>query len=127
MRAKRYVIGLTGPTSAGKDAVAAVLGKTLKAHIINADQIGHAIYKKGRPAYAKTVKTFGKEILDSDGQINRPKLAAIVFNSPKALKKLNVITHPAIRREIQRQIQTAKSKYIIINAALWDELSAGKL
>jgi len=64
--------------------------------LVDADRIAREVVIPGGPAYRPMVDRFGPEILDSDGNIDRPAVAAIVFGNPEALADLNAITHPAI-------------------------------
>jgi dephospho-CoA kinase len=88
-------IGLTGGYATGKSFVAGELERS-GCHVIRADLLGHAVLEPGREAYAPTVETFGASILNSDGTIDRKKLAAVVFEDPELLHKLNRFVHPAV-------------------------------
>jgi dephospho-CoA kinase len=119
---KITIIGLTGPIAAGKDTVARMLARH-KAYIINADEIGHKILAPQSKAWHGAVKIFGSKILSRGGVVNRKKLGKIVFGDAKALKKLNAITHPEIKKSINDEIKKAKNKKIIvINAAIIKEM-----
>ena len=115
------VVGLTGNLASGKSTVATIL-KELGAHIIDADAIAHQIMKKDSPTWKAIVDEFGGAILNPDGSINRKSLASIVFNSPERLKRLNAITHPPIRAEIERRTELIKRSsphaIIVVEAAL---------
>jgi phosphopantetheine adenylyltransferase/dephospho-CoA kinase len=53
----------------------------LGAGLINCDVLAHSVYRKGEPCYESIVQSFGKEILDGDGEVNRKALGEIVFSS----------------------------------------------
>lgn len=72
--------------------------------VIDLDLIARQIVQPGRKAYNQIVKEFGKEILQEDGQLDRPKLGAIIFRDAEARKKLNAITHPQIFVELFKQL-----------------------
>ncbi|OTF69849.1 bifunctional coenzyme A synthase-like protein [Euroglyphus maynei] len=111
---KPYLIGLTGMIASGKSSIAKKLQK-LGAGIINVDMLAHKTYENSNmPAYKKIVETFGKDILDDNGQINRPKLGQIVFNDESKLKLLNSFVWPEVRRLLQIEIDAMKTKYPII-------------
>ena len=101
-------IGLTGGIASGKSTVSAIL-EELGADFINADLVGHQIYLPGRDAWKEIIDTWGQELLLLDRTIDRQKLGAIVFSDPKALAKLNEITHPRIYIELEKEM-TAKQK-----------------
>lgn len=95
-------IGLTGGIGSGKSHVSDQLSDK-GAIVIDADQIAREVVAPLGPAYQPLIDRFGKDILDLDGYIDRPLLAAKVFNDPKALAELNAITHPAIGIEMIRR------------------------
>jgi dephospho-CoA kinase len=92
-------VGLTGGIASGKSFV----GEALAGYgclLIHADELGHAALAPGGEAYQPVVREFGREILTSDGAIDRRALAARVFADPERLARLNALVHPAvIRRE----------------------------
>jgi len=65
--------------------------------IIDADLLAREVVEPGQPAYGKLVAEFGREILEADGQINRKRLGALVFSDAAKRKRLEELTHPAIR------------------------------
>ena len=88
-------VGLTGGLASGKSFV----GETLQGYgclLIQADELGHAVLSPGGEAYDEVVREFGREILDSDGLIDRRALAAQVFGAPDRLAKLNRLVHPPV-------------------------------
>ncbi len=119
------IIGLTGGIGSGKSTVASIL-KEMGAVVIDLDEVGHEILSPGTPAWQQVVKTFGRGILSPQEDIDRQKLAQIVFNSPEALRKLNRITHPRIDREVQsrlRKLQEQQVEVVILEAPLIDAVS----
>lgn len=93
------IIGLTGGIGSGKSTVARFLAE-IGAVVINLDEVGHDVLKKGSVAYKKTIGEFGKGILDANGEINRARLGQIVFHDRKALQRLNEIVYPAIDKTV---------------------------
>jgi dephospho-CoA kinase len=88
-------IGLTGNIGSGKSTVA----KLLVAHgaaLVDADQVARQVVEPGAVAYQPLVDRFGAGILDAEGRIDRPALAARAFGDPDELAALNAIIHPAI-------------------------------
>ncbi|WP_422449093.1 dephospho-CoA kinase [Thermoanaerobacterium sp. DL9XJH110] len=118
------VIGLTGGIASGKSTVSMLL-KQKGAAIIDADEIAKEIMQPGKPAWAEVVEHFGKGILREDGNIDRKKLAHIVFSDEKELETLNRITHPRIVEEIKRRLKTFREKnesVVVVDAALLLEI-----
>ena len=111
----KTIIGLTGNIAVGKSLVLAQLAD-LGAATIDADAVAHAVMRAGGPAYAPVLEAFGDGILDPDGEIDRAALGAIVFADDAQLRRLEAISHPAIRREIARQIREAEADVVAIEA-----------
>jgi len=93
-------VGLTGGLACGKSVVAKMFSD-LGARVIYADQIAHELYKSGQPVHQELVKRFGAEIVNAEGEIDRARLAAIVFGDGR-VQELNKIVHPAV---VKRQEQ----------------------
>lgn len=114
-------IGITGGIGCGKSTVLAIISENYNAKIAEADKVGHEVMQKGQEAYRDIVDYFTEDILDKDGNIDRKKLGAIVFNDKKKLEKLNSIVHPAVKKEIIRRKERAleeNTDFFIIEAAL---------
>ncbi|WP_374719974.1 dephospho-CoA kinase [Parageobacillus toebii] len=92
-------IGLTGGIASGKSTVTKML-RGLGIPVIDADQVARDVVKVGEEAYEQIIKTFGQDILQENGEIDRAKLGAIVFYNEQERKKLNAIVHPAVRRRM---------------------------
>ncbi len=115
-------IGLTGGIASGKSTVSGIL-EELGADFINADLVGHQIYLPGRDAWKEIIDTWGQELLLLDRTIDRQKLGAIVFSDPKALAKLNEITHPRIYIELEKEMVAKQKiggdkKALVVEAAI---------
>ena len=101
---KKQVIGITGGIGCGKSVVMDILAKEYGAAVILADSVGHDLMKPGAINYNGIVEKFGTEILLENGEIDRKKLGAIVFNNQDNLTALNQITHPNIIQETYNRI-----------------------
>jgi dephospho-CoA kinase len=88
-------LGLTGGIASGKSVVGEMFVK-LGAHLLQSDAIAHWLMEPGRPVYEEVIRNFGTGILNSDGTINRPKLAEVAFGASPRVKELNAIVHPAV-------------------------------
>jgi dephospho-CoA kinase len=93
-------VGLTGGVACGKSTVAKMFAD-LGAKIIDADLIAHELYRPGEEVYQELVKHFGEEIIKASGDLDRAKLATLVFDGGR-VEELNKIVHPAV---IKRQEQ----------------------
>lgn len=125
------VIGLTGNIGSGKSTVSHRL-KDLGAQIIDADQVARQAVLPGTPALREIADRFGPEVLDNTGSLDRKKMGSIVFTNPPAMEKLNNITHPKIKAEINRQIELSKKEkksgpsVLVVDAALLIEVGLEK-
>jgi dephospho-CoA kinase len=90
-------VGLTGGIASGKTFVGEALA-SWGCFLIQADEIGHQVMAPGGEAYVGVVREFGGEILKADDSIDRPRLAALVFQNPERLARLNALVHPPVRR-----------------------------
>lgn len=104
---KFLIVGLTGGIVSGKTTVAKYF-KELGAKIIDVDIIAREIVRPQQKAWFKIVEYFGEDILKEDKEINRKKLAQIVFSNQEKLDLLNQITHPEIILLIKRQLNKIK-------------------
>jgi dephospho-CoA kinase len=92
------IAGLTGSIGSGKTTVANFF-KDLGAYIINWDMLAREVVLPHRKAWEEIVEYFGTQVLSKDQEIDRQRLAALVFDNSDKLKKLNQITHPRIMEE----------------------------
>ena len=106
-------IGLTGGICSGKSTVARFL-KDLGVVIIDADKIGHEVLATDTEVRHNVVDTFGRQVLASDGSIDRRRLGEIVFDSPKSLLKLNQIMHPLIYQMIKTRLEDCRKRGVSV-------------
>lgn len=112
---EKYVIGLTGNIATGKSVVRKML-EHLGAFGLDADGLAHQTIAKGGPAYAAVVKTFGEWLLTETGEIDRAKLARLVFTEPEALAKLEAVIHPLVSQALDFLIKRSQSKVVVVEA-----------
>lgn len=99
------IIGLTGGIASGK-STAARFFKDKGLPVIDADAVAHQLMMPGAANYSKILAEYGPEILAMDGTIDRKRLGSLVFTDPRALRRLEELTHPEIRESIQKQIDS---------------------
>ena len=107
-------VGLTGGIGAGKSTVADLFSKK-GAVIIRADELARQVIEHDSPGFQKVVALFGPEIVDQDQNINRTKLAQIVFSNDQALKDLENIIHPLVRDKTNEIMDKQTPETIIVN------------
>ena len=101
---KFLLVGLTGGIATGKSTVSEMLRRR-GAVIIDADVLAREIVEAGEPALAAIAEEFGRDVLLPDGTLDRKKLGAVIFADPARRKRLEQITHPAIRDRFARRLQ----------------------
>lgn len=113
-------VGLTGGVACGKSTVAKMFAD-LGANIVDADAIAHELYRPGQEVLQELVRHFGLEILRADGELDRAKLATLVFDGGR-VEELNKIVHPAVIRQQDQWMRSLgeKDRYAvaIVEAAL---------
>lgn len=115
-----YTIGLTGRAGSGKTFLQSLLDIHFSVTIIDLDSLGHYLLTK--PSVQKElVFEFGKEILASDGTVDRGVLGEKVFSDPAQLTRLNQIMHPQIKELVISFIATSPRPVVIVGALL-DEI-----
>jgi dephospho-CoA kinase len=106
-------IGLTGGIGSGKSTIAALFA----AHgipVIDADLIAHRLTLPGTDATQQIIEAFDAGIAATDGAIDRKRLAQRVFANPAERTRLEVILHPLIRAEIQREQEGLDAPYCLL-------------
>ena len=121
----KYVIGLTGNIATGKSVVRKML-EHLGAYGIDADALSHRAISKGAPGYQPVIELFGRWILTPDKQIDRVKLAKVVFSDTEALVLLESIVHPLVTQAVDLIVSRASQPIIVIEAIKLLEANLGK-
>jgi dephospho-CoA kinase len=112
------LVGLTGGIATGKSTVSAMFG-FLGCRLIDADQLAREVVMPGQPAHVAIVREFGVGVLQEDGTLDRKRLGAIVFADADRRKRLEAITHPAIRARHGR-ILAAYEEEGFEGIVIWD-------
>ncbi len=106
-------IGITGGIGAGKSEIIHYMQKHYNCEVYLADEVAHEVQRKGTECHQKLVQLLGGEILNADGEIERKKMAEIIFNNPKLLKQVNALIHPAVRNYLLTHLELAKKSGMI--------------
>ena len=118
------VIELTGGVGAGKSRILELLRDRYGAKILKADETARGLQKKGQPGYEKIVNTFGTGILGPDGELDREKLASLIFTDEAAREKINEIIHPLVWKQIHESVRTAREEggaLFVVETAIPDQ------
>jgi dephospho-CoA kinase len=102
------LVGLTGGIGAGKSTVSAMLAER-GAVVVDADAIVRELQAPGGAVVERVAERFGRDVVATDGSLDRAALAAIVFHDEQALKDLNAIVHPAVRDEMARRVEAERA------------------
>ncbi|HYB70426.1 MAG TPA: dephospho-CoA kinase [Candidatus Bathyarchaeia archaeon] len=95
------LVGLTGGIATGKSTVHDMLASP-SVRVVDADALAREVVEPGTPAHARIVAEFGKEVLQPDGRLDRARLGEMVFPDTGKRKRLEAITHPAIRARFEK-------------------------
>lgn len=111
----KFVIGLTGNIATGKSVVRRML-EHLGAYTLDADALAHRAYARGAPGYQQVIDTFGKWLVNKDGEIDRSKLGNLVFSNPEVMSQLESIVHPLVRQAAEILIKRSVQPVVVIEA-----------
>lgn len=106
-------IGLTGGIGSGKTTAARRFAE-LGALVVDADAVAREVVEPGTEGLAAVVGAFGPGVLDPAGRLDRPALAAIVFDDADARARLNAVLHPLIRRRVAERIAAAPAGTVVV-------------
>lgn len=122
-------VGLTGGIASGKSTIMRNFAG-LGCVTVDADAIVARLYRPGQPGHEAIVRTYGREVLRPDGEIDRKKLSDLAFATPEEAKKLNALIHPIVVAEEARMMEDAAGReddvIYIVEATLLLE-AGGKL
>ena len=118
-----HFIGITGGVGAGKTAILSYLESNYPCRVMLADEIAHDVMEPGRDCYRKLQELFAKDqVFEADGQIDRKRMAQVLFSDEEKRLALNNIVHPAVKQyvidEMNRERAAQKNEVLILEAAL---------
>lgn len=113
----KYVIALTGGIATGKSLVSGFLTE-LGAGMVDTDKIAREVVTPGSKVLKKIEETWGTDVINPDGSLNRKKLGCIIFSSEEEREKLNSIIHPEIRRVMYERVRQCPGKIVCIDIPL---------
>lgn len=107
-----FIIGLTGPTGAGKSTVSAA-AEQFGLKVVNCDLLARKAVEKGTEGLKALTAAFGNGILEKDGSLNRKELAAVAFKTPENTELLNKTLLPHIVKLVKKE---TNSKNALLDA-----------
>ena len=116
------IIGVTGGVGAGKSTILEYFTTHYNSRVLVADSIAHMLMTKGKQCYERLGEEFGNDIFDEELNIDRKKLADIIFSSEEDRLKVNSIVHPQVKKWITEKIAElsidGRTEYVFVEAAL---------
>ena len=123
------LVGVTGGIGSGKSVVCGLF-QELGRSVISADEVARNLTETDRHVKGSIRTTFGAEVFQSNGELDRKKLAEIVFSDGRLRKRLNKIIHPKVFDSLQQHIDSLSRQqqipYVVIEAALIYETELNK-
>lgn len=115
-----FVIGITGGIGCGKSTVAGICGE-YGLPVIDADDISKTVTSKGGKAIPEIIEAFGRKILDTDGGLDRTKMAGLVFKDRRLLDELSRIVHKHVTEEMTAKVEKlreSKCKAVVLDVPI---------
>ncbi|WP_424696293.1 dephospho-CoA kinase [Granulicatella elegans] len=103
------IVGLTGGISSGKSTVSSYL-KQLKIPVIDADEVARKVVEPNSQGAIEIRKTFGSDVFEEDGSLNRQRLGALIFSNAENRQKLDDLLQPLIKIMILDEIEEHRQK-----------------
>ena len=123
---KSLKIGLTGGIASGKTTVSDFF-KGLGISVIDADVISHEVTQPDGSAFEEIISSFGSNILDENGLIDRKKMRAIIFEDTSKKERLEKIIHPKVREEMFNSVSQSNDHYLIVSVPLLVETGMNEM
>ena len=108
-----FTVALTGGIASGKSETAQRFA-ALGASVIDADVVAREIVQPGMPALEEIAATFGKQMLDASGSLERAEMRALIFGDAEARRRLETILHPRVRAEMLVRADAAQGPYVLL-------------
>ena len=124
------VLGITGGVGSGKSEVLSYMKREYGAVVSQLDEVAKDIQRQGTDCYQKIIEQFGSKITEENGELDRCKLAAVIFQDEKKRKILNGIVHPEVKKWVRQDIIEKKKMGVplyVIEAALLPEAGYGDI
>jgi len=111
-----FLLGLTGNIACGKSTVGQLLAERFGAEYVDADRLVHALYAAGTPETRAIADRFGEQLLSADGTIDRRRLGDAVMSNRDALRDLERILDPSVRRAINERVASTSAPVLVLDA-----------
>jgi dephospho-CoA kinase len=118
-------IAVTGPFASGKSTLVRLLGERPNTETVSADEIVHHLLQNDHQTITRVVERFGEDVRRTEG-IDRKALGREVFGDAEALRDLEEILHPLVRRETDRRIEVSGAELFVVEIPLLFETGRGE-
>jgi dephospho-CoA kinase len=118
-------IAVTGPFASGQSTLVRLLGERPNTETVSADEIVHHLLQNDHQTITRVVERFGEDVRRADG-IDRKALGREVFGDAEALRDLEKILHPLVRRETDRRIEVSGAELFVVEIPLLFETGRGE-
>jgi dephospho-CoA kinase len=108
-----YLVGLTGGIGSGKSEVAAAFAAR-GADVLDADEIAHAVSRRGEAGHRAVVETLGGAFVGPDGELDRAALRRRAFDDPVFRRNLEQLLHPLIAARLEDAIKDLRAPYGVL-------------
>ena len=108
------VIGITGGVGCGKSTAVDIMRETYGARTLIADNLGHEAMEPGTAAYGEILRVFGDEVVLPDGEIDRGRLAEIIYADDAKREQLNGIIHPFVKERIRERMREWEDEPLVV-------------
>jgi dephospho-CoA kinase len=112
-RPRSYCVALTGGIASGKSATAACFTR-LGVPVFDADVVAHAVVARGQPALQEVAAAFGEDMITAQGDLDRARLRALVFDDATARARLEGLLHPRIRNTLVEDVRACAATYCVL-------------
>ena len=106
-------VGLTGGVGSGKSQAAQLLADR-GAVVVDADRLAREVVAPGTPGLRRVIEVFGDDVLDTDGALDRPAMAALVFGDAQARARLEAIVHPLVGARAAELMAAADDDAVVV-------------
>jgi dephospho-CoA kinase len=122
------LVGLTGGIGAGKSTVAGMLADR-GAIVIDADELARRAIERGTDGFARVVDSFGPDVVGPDGDLDRERIARIVFADEERRRELEAIVHPEVARLLEEAVDPYRDtdRIVVYSVPLLAERGLGDL
>lgn len=123
------IIGITGNSGSGKSTISKLISKNYEAKIIDADKIAKEMTKNNGEYLQAIRQAFGNDVIKNN-ELDRKKLADIVFLNKAEKEKLDGLTFEYVVEEIKKELEANQNldyQYIILDVPLLFESKLDKL